>query len=238
MTFHTATPICVIAAAVASHAPAGDQSALPVRIAGEGYVAGNSGIPGAMTTDRFEFAIIIDDLNMSPDTSGFGFRYPNAVSEFVVDDLTLQGVLYFDGAPAETNACWIGFTPAENVLRITLFHDTELSVDFLANLSNPSGIETIDDLVGLTIADFAQGSVSVNLVENLFGPGASASGTADMLSITYLPVACPSDLNADGERDFFDVNILLNDQPDLDGSTTFDFFDITSFLDGFNEPCP
>ena len=241
MTIRSTTPILTIAfiaGAIAAPVSAGDQSALPVRIAGEGSVIANSGIPGAMTTGRFEFAIILDDLNMPPDTSGLGFRYPNAVSEFAIDDLTMQGVLYFDDAPTETNHCWIRFAQAENVLRITLANDSDTSVYFLGNLSNPSGIETIDDLVGMTFADFVPGSVSITLEENGLMTGASAFGSVDDLSITYLPIACPSDLNADGERDFFDLSILLTDRPDIDGSTSFDFFDITAFLDGFNQPCP
>lgn len=51
-------------------------------------------------------------------------------------------------------------------------------------------------------------------------------------------IDCFTDLNGDGEVDFFDISFFLNNQVDYNGDTAFDFFDISSFLMDFNAGCP
>lgn len=63
---------------------------------------------------------------------------------------------------------------------------------------------------------------------------------ADFAITLYGPgneLVCPADLNSDGQLDFFDISVMLLQQPDYNGDTGFDFFDISSFLADYSAGC-
>ncbi|MBO6513604.1 MAG: hypothetical protein JJ974_06555, partial [Phycisphaerales bacterium] len=51
-------------------------------------------------------------------------------------------------------------------------------------------------------------------------------------------IDCLTDLNSDGEVDFFDVSFFLDHRVDFNGDTVFDFFDISHFLTEYAVGCP
>ncbi len=49
---------------------------------------------------------------------------------------------------------------------------------------------------------------------------------------------CPADLNGDGALDYFDVSVLVAEQPDYNSDGSFNFFDVSAFLVDFKAGCP
>ncbi len=76
-----------------------------------------------------------------------------------------------------------------------------------------------------------------------FGPG-----EPDILEVFYPAISpvhgdifCGADLNNDGDVDFFDVSLFLQDYNaggDFNGDGNTDFFDVSAFLQEFNAGCP
>ena len=93
-----------------------------------------------------------------------------------------------------------------------------------ANVTVPFGITLGDYYIGIIVdpGDF----------ENV-----TTNNTAhDPAQVTI--VDCPADLNNDGSLDFFDMNVLLQNDVDYNGDTSFDFFDISAFLQDLQMGCP
>ncbi len=65
-----------------------------------------------------------------------------------------------------------------------------------------------------------------------------------MLISALPPVACPADINGDGELNFFDVSDFLaafsaqDSVADFNDDGQFNFFDVSAFLTAFGEGCP
>ena len=49
---------------------------------------------------------------------------------------------------------------------------------------------------------------------------------------------CPADLNGDGTLNYFDVSVLIVEQPDYNSDGSFNFFDVSAFLVDFKAGCP
>lgn len=66
----------------------------------------------------------------------------------------------------------------------------------------------------------------------------------NMFTTPLPPVACPPDINGDGNLDFFDISAFLgaysNMQPDGDFNNdgVWDFFDVSAFLGAYSAGCP
>jgi hypothetical protein len=77
---------------------------------------------------------------------------------------------------------------------------------------------------------------------NLDGiPDLVASSDSERKLRTFLgssSVACPADINGDGELNFFDVSAFLVEQPDYNGDGLFNFFDVAAFLAEYLDGCP
>jgi len=65
-----------------------------------------------------------------------------------------------------------------------------------------------------------------------------------LLAGTITALSCPSDLNGDGNLNFFDVSAFLtmyqdqHPQGDMNGDGEFNFFDVSAFLVLYQAGCP
>jgi hypothetical protein len=126
-------------------------------------------------------------------------------------------------------------------MRVEISNDVGNSWTLLEDVS-----ENANDWVEvrLRIADFVEPTdmIKVRFIASDLGDGSIVEAGVDDLRIES--VGCrfsQADLNQDGTLDFFDVSIFLNafnnSDPiaDFNGDMQFNFFDVSIFLTAFNE---
>jgi len=84
---------------------------------------------------------------------------------------------------------------------------------------------------------------SEGLTIGFFGPGEPEIGEFiyDAVSPVHGDPYCPADLNGDGTYNFFDVSIFLQDYntgEDYNNDGNTNFFDVSAFLQDYNADCP
>ncbi|MBO6514490.1 MAG: hypothetical protein JJ974_11045 [Phycisphaerales bacterium] len=92
----------------------------------------------------------------------------------------------------------------------------------------------------LMTGPFFFGGFSCTLPGNLPNSGHTPMAAFNVTLYRSLVSSCclTTDLNCDGEVDFFDISLFLTNQVDYNGDTVFDFFDISLFLSEFLKGCP
>ncbi|MHA7811905.1 MAG: FG-GAP-like repeat-containing protein [Phycisphaerales bacterium] len=143
--------------------------------------------------------------------------------------------------------------PQSNML---MDYDVDGDLDIVTTSENTSEIVILVNDGNAGFSNKALFSGSSDSYASGFGMGdINGSGFPDILVDTgseftlYLDQcvagpACPADLNADGDLNFFDVSSFLTaygaSEPvaDFNGDGQFNFFDVTAFIVAFNAGCP
>ena len=111
---------------------------------------------------------------------------------------------------------------------------------FLYEASNGLQLAKFAPASGATNEYFGQGVALNGGVVSIGAYGASPNGGYSGAAFGYniYSILCPSDINNDGQINFFDVSEFLNTMPDFNNDGEFNFFDVSAFLASFSAGCP
>jgi Matrixin len=199
-------------------------------------------------------------IGTATDLGTFGETGANNISEASIDDnsdvdffkvtLTDRAKITFVLAPnagqyqqgPQTGSCNSAPTTNYNSihdLQIQMFSSTDLITPVAtANATGAGGGETV-------VFDSEPSSgvyyIIVDAVDNI---NSIQRYQASLIITPLPPVVCPADLNDDGELNFFDVSAFLNafnnqtPDGDFNNDGEYNFFDVSAFLNAFNAGCP
>jgi len=199
-------------------------------------------------------------IGTATDLGTFGDSGANNIAEASIDDnsdvdffkvtLTDRAKVTFVLAPnagqyqqgPQTGSCNSAPTTNYNAihdLQIQMFSSTDLITPVAtANATGAGGGETV-------VFDSEPSSgvyyIIVDAVDNI---NSIQRYQASLIITPLPPVVCPADLNDDGELNFFDVSAFLNafnnqtPDGDFNNDGEYNFFDVSAFLNAFNAGCP
>ncbi|MDF1809349.1 MAG: GC-type dockerin domain-anchored protein [Phycisphaerales bacterium] len=230
------------------------------------------GSVGAQPITSFtELELILDDQIIIEDFEGISLHggstldVPNPLNSVTVDQLPWNWVIE-DGVTYESAtrlAVHAGFIGGEDDVYLRSYDGIEIrfdvgqvafGLDLIGfNTDNSYTIEVYDRADGL-IESYEKPS-NTGYFTGYQAPTTGISrvvithSSFDFLSINNMTfgadfVACPADINEDGQQNFFDVSAFLSffseedDRADFTDDGQFNFFDVSAFLNALTVSCP